>query len=603
MSGIARSEFSVVGSFERYMEHVAAGFALTRGASHEVVYANAAFRALFTLDGTMTLGGPVAALFSDADARALGPILDRAYRTGVVSRNRSLQPVDERANPLRCTVWPDVSVNGETNHLLLEVRTATPGEVNLALQRQVAERLLLSALREHDAAELAHSSWREAAFLATESRRLSASLDEGVTVSAMKRMSIPHLGAWCFIDMLDNNDELQRLEVIHPNHDKQEILDGLRSVWIPTFGDSYGLAAVLRSGASSVVVEGREVALARVSDQPAVVEALRHLEVTSLLTVPLIIEGEVRGAITFVGDLHGSHVTPENIELAKDLANQSALALERARLHGEALALQKRAESANEAKNAFLGMMSHELRTPLSAIAGYVDLIVLELRGPITVDQRRDLGRIRSNQRYLMGLIDELLGFAAAGSQRISCRTDDLDADELLSASCALLEPLLREKALTCDDISCSPTLKLLADRAKVMQILVNILSNSIKFTRPGGRIWLAADATKDSVMLHVSDSGIGIAPDKLESIFDPFVQLSSGPARTGAGVGLGLAISRDLARAMRGDLSVESEEGVGSKFTLTLPRAGVASPEPTRGALSGSSTEVPLSAQVHREP
>lgn len=601
MSGIARSEFSVVGSFERYMEHVAAGFALTRGASHEVIYANAAFRALFTLDGTMTLGGPVSALFSDADARALGPILDRAYRTGVVSRNRSLQPVDECAHPLRCTVWPDVSVSGETNHLLLEVRTATPGEVNVALQRQVAERLLMSALREHDAAALAHLSWKEAAFLATESRRLSSSLDEDVTVSAMKRMSIPHLGAWCFIDMLDNNDEIQRLTVIHPDHDKQEILDGLRSVWIPTSGDSYSLAAVLRSGASSVVVEGREVA--RVSDQPAVVEALRRLEVTSLLTVPLRIEDEVRGAITFVGDLHGSHVTPENIELAKDLANQSALALERARLHGEALALQKRAEAANEAKNAFLGMMSHELRTPLSAIAGYVDLILLELRGPVTDDQRRDLGRIRSNQRYLMGLIDELLGFAAAGSQRISCRTDNLGVEEILSASCSLLEPLLQEKSLTCDDISCSPTLMLLADRAKVMQIMVNILSNSIKFTQPGGRIWLAADSTKDSVMLHVSDSGIGIAPDKLESIFDPFVQLSSGPARTGAGVGLGLSISRELARAMRGNLTVESEEGVGSKFTLTLPRAGIASSEPTHGALDGMLTDVPLSAPVHREP
>lgn len=584
------------------MEHLPSAFAVTRGQEHTLVYANVAFRKLVTLDGELASGASISSLFSSDDGRALLPLLDRAFRTRVVSRNRSLQSLGAPSQSLRCTVWPDVNAEGETDQLLIELRPATLGETNGALQRQVAEQLLLSALREHDEAVLAHTSWRRAMFLATESRRLSDSLDERATLAAMQRLSIPSLGAWCIVDTLDEHGSMLRLAIIHPDAHKQAKLDEIDGCWIPNVGDAFGLPAALRSRDDAVVIEGAAFAKLEASSDSRIVDAMHNLGVTAFLTVPVIIEGRVKAAITFVGDQHGVHISAEDIALARDLANQSALALERSRLHGEALALKKRAESASEAKSTFLGMMSHELRTPLSAIAGYVDLLMMELRGPITTEQRRDLDRIRTNQRYLTGLIDELLTLSATGSGRVVYQLSDLRAAELLGASRAMLEPLLREKSLTCEDSVVDPSIEAIGDREKVLQILVNLISNSIKFTTNGGHIWLDADADEESVRLRVSDSGIGIAVDKLDAIFEPFIQVTSGAARTDVGLGLGLAISRDLARAMRGDLSADSKVGVGSTFTLTLPRARESTTDSTLGARGETSAEVHVQSPVHRE-
>ncbi|MEO6209488.1 MAG: ATP-binding protein [Gemmatimonadaceae bacterium] len=584
------------------MEHLPSAFAVTRGKEHTLVYANIAFRKLVTLDGELATGASIGSLFSSEDGKALIPLLDRAFRTRVVSRNRSLQPLGAAAQSLRCTVWPDVNAEGETDQLLIELRPATLGETNGALQRQVAEQLLLSALREHDEAVLAHTSWRRAMFLATESRRLSDSLDERATLAAMQRLSIPSLGAWSIVDTLDEHGSMLRLAIIHPDAQKQEMLEEIDGCWIPNVGDSFGLPAALRSRDDAVVIEGAAFAELEASSDSRIVDAMQKLGVTAFLTVPVIIEGRVKGAITFVGDQHGVHISAEDTALARDLANQSAIALERARMHGEALALKKRAESASEAKSAFLGMMSHELRTPLSAIAGYVDLLMMELRGPVTTEQRRDLDRIRTNQRYLTGLIDELLTLSATGSGRVVYQLSDLPAADLLAASRSMLEPLLREKSLTCEDSAVDPSIVAIGDREKVLQILVNLISNSIKFTPQGGHIWLDADVEEESVKLRVVDSGIGIAVDKLDAIFEPFIQVTSGAARTDVGLGLGLAISRDLARAMRGDLSVESKVGVGSTFTLTLPRAGASTTDSTLGIGGEMSADVHVNSPVHRE-
>ncbi|MBK5187733.1 MAG: GAF domain-containing protein, partial [Gemmatimonadaceae bacterium] len=542
---------ATLGSFERYFEQLPAAFAVTRGERHTVVYANAAFRRLLTVDGGLSAGVPLGDAFSTQDANILLPILDRAFRTGVVSRNRSIQPADDRTENLKCTVWPDVTSDGKPDHLLIELRPATPGEMNVALQRQVAERLLLSALREHDAAALAHASWRGAEFLATETRRVGASLDEVLTLSAMKRMSLPRLGAWCIVDTLDNRDTMHRLAIIHPDPAKQEMLQALERRWIPEPNDEFGLPAVMRSGEPAVVVNDGEAALGGAGHDALIGQAVRAIGVGPLLTVPLTIGERLIGAITFVGDRHGRHVTPKDIELARELAGQSARALERAREHGDAVALRKRAESASEAKSAFLGMISHELRTPLSAIAGYVDLLELEIRGPITDAQRVDLGRIRVNQRYLTTLINELLNMTAIGSGRMAYELADIRASDLLAKCGGMLEPLIANRGLILDGITCERSVVARADPEKVTQIVVNLLSNSIKFTSFGGHIRLEGAMTADAVELRVIDTGAGIPSDKLESIFEPFVQMRKGLTGTDAGIGLGLGISRGLARAM----------------------------------------------------
>ena len=272
--------------------------------------------------------------------------------------------------------------------------------------------------------------------------------------------------------------------------------------------------------------------------------------------------------------VHGSDITMQ--VLARREVERLLGESERAR--AEAEAARRDAEAANRAKSEFLAIMSHELRTPLNAIGGYAELIDLGIRGPVTSEQRADLERIQQSQRHLLGLINGVLNYARveAGAVRYALRAVPVDA---IVATCeALVMPQMRAREITYVNAPTAAGLSVLADDEKLQQILLNLLSNAIKFTDRGGRIVLRTGASGDAgdavVRFEVTDTGIGIAPEQLGRVFEPFVQVDAKLTRTREGTGLGLAISRDLARGMGGELSVVSELGQGSTFTLTLPRA-----------------------------
>ena len=237
-------------------------------------------------------------------------------------------------------------------------------------------------------------------------------------------------------------------------------------------------------------------------------------------------------------------------------------------------AAREEAEAASRAKGDFLAVMSHELRTPLNAIGGYAELMEMGLRGPITEEQRADLGRIQQSQKHLLGLINQVLNYTRVETGTVRYDLMDVRVAEALAAAEALVVPQVRSKGLGYTFSTCDPVLAVRADRDKLQQVLLNLLTNAIKFTNPGGRITVACENRGFAVAVFVTDTGVGIPKDKLAMIFEPFVQVDSRLTRATDGVGLGLAISRDLARGMGGDLTAESTEGVGSTFTLTLPRA-----------------------------
>ena len=230
------------------------------------------------------------------------------------------------------------------------------------------------------------------------------------------------------------------------------------------------------------------------------------------------------------------------------------------------------AEAANEAKTSFLAVMSHELRTPLNAIGGYAELMEMGLHGAVTPEQLETLAKIRRSQRHLLGLINDLMNFARLETGHVSLQVKEISINETLAVLDALTEPQVAAKNIHYQRARCEPGLTAWADEEKTRQILINLVSNSIKFTAEGGTIAIACDADDDVIRFRVRDTGRGIAPEKLELIFEPFVQVNRQFTRD-EGVGLGLAISRDLARLMNGELTAESALGVGSTFTLTLPR------------------------------
>jgi light-regulated signal transduction histidine kinase (bacteriophytochrome) len=266
-------------------------------------------------------------------------------------------------------------------------------------------------------------------------------------------------------------------------------------------------------------------------------------------------------------------------ETTTELETQTAALLDQ-RGEREALAKRERlaqaeAERANQAKFDFLAMMSHELRTPLNAIGGYAQMLEIGLRGPVTEPQLLDLQRIQQSQRHLLGLINNVLNFTKLESGQVPFNPAAFDLRLILDELEALVLPQLQAKRLSLHVRRPSSRLEAYADAEKVRQILRNLLSNAIKFTGDGGSIVLAGRDTGDFVAVDVSDTGRGIPAERLTSIFEPFVQIDRLNARGPEGIGLGLAISRDLARNMRGDLVAASEFGKGSIFTLTIPARG----------------------------
>ena len=260
----------------------------------------------------------------------------------------------------------------------------------------------------------------------------------------------------------------------------------------------------------------------------------------------------------------------------RDVTERERVAAERERALADAQAARAEAEAANQAKAQFLATMSHELRTPLNAIGGYAELIELGIHGPITQGQREALERIQRSQRHLLGLINGVLNYAKVDAGAVRYDIEAVVVADVLLTCEALVQPQVRSRGLelahpTCE---CAPRTTVRADREKLQQILLNLLSNAIKFTEARGSVTMSCAPLDDErVAIRVRDTGIGIASDRLEAVFHPFVQIDSALTRTNEGVGLGLAISRDLARGMGGDLTAESTPGHGSMFTLVLPR------------------------------
>lgn len=349
--------------------------------------------------------------------------------------------------------------------------------------------------------------------------------------------------------------------------------------------------------------------------------AVKSLGIRAYLGIPLVTEkGDALGSfcvldtrardwtaeqIAILTDLAAAAMTEIELRAATRSANELASQLQEqaevARQASEALqrtneeltatsaALEDRtaeAEQASRAKSSFLADMSHELRTPLNAISGHVQLIEMGIYGPVTEKQIDALARVSRAQHHLLGLINDVLNFAKLESGKVPYQLGAVPLADVIGDLNAMIEIQLSTKGITYELLLPTDRTIVWADRDKLLQILLNLLSNAVKFTPSGGHVTVEvvertdASLSHENIFIRVGDTGSGIPRDKLESVFEPFVQLSETTAARRQGTGLGLSISRDLARGMGGDLRARSEFGVGSTFTLTLRRVPADSAE-----------------------
>jgi signal transduction histidine kinase len=264
------------------------------------------------------------------------------------------------------------------------------------------------------------------------------------------------------------------------------------------------------------------------------------------------------------------------VELEMQVQENRELVAEQERANERLRRAAVEAQAASRAKSAFLATMSHELRTPLNAIDGYAELMQLGIYGTTSDQQLEAIARIRTSHDVLLTLVDQVIDQARIEAGKLQLEREAVPLASVIPATCALVQPLARSKEI---EVVCGPVAAEAAaeaDPVRVEQILVNLLTNAVKFTGPGGRVTISCEQVDHRVDVHVRDTGPGIPADKLEAIFEPFYQVDQSTTRIEGGAGLGLTISRNLAKAMGGGISVSSHVGEGSTFTLTLPRATV---------------------------
>ena len=440
--------------------------------------------------------------------------------------------------------------------------------VRWMLRDQTAARRADTAARrlweEQAAREHAQAAERRNAFLAEAGEILAASLDYEGTLASVARLAVPRIADSCIAYVLEEDGRVRRLGVAHADPRREQALRTLlerrpfdpRSLVRP-------VARVLRTGEAELIPEIAGVD----ADPPSGVSddewAASELAPRSLMVVPLIVRGRILGALS-LGWSEAGKYTPDDLWLARKLAERAALAIENARLHREA-------RRASEAKSEFLASMSHEFRTPLTAIVAFADLLVAGIPEPVTGAPLMHAERIQGAARHLSELIEQVLTLSRLDSDRDRVHVEPVDLGALARDTAALVQPLAEQKGLgmAVDVPELGPLLE--TDANKVRQVLFNLLGNAVKFTERG-QVRLVVRAGRDGVTVEVHDTGEGIDPADLERIWEPFWQAARPQTGRPPGTGLGLGIVRQLVRLLGGEIHARSRPGAGTVFVVRLP-------------------------------
>lgn len=411
------------------------------------------------------------------------------------------------------------------------------------------------------------------AFLADATAALSESLDYQATLAKVAALAVPTLADWCSVYVLDEGARVpKQLAVAHSD---PKMLEFAR-----TFAEKYpddprapsGIPNVLRTGRAELYSELTDAMVAASAVDAEHLAMIRSLRLSSLMLVPLAARGQVLGAISLVAAESGRHFDELDLQFAEDLARRCGTAVDNARLYAAEQKARHNADVANRAKDEFLATVSHELRTPLNAIMGWAKML-----SAAKLDESkkgRAVETIERNAVAMAQLIEDLLDVSRIISGKMRLEVQNVDIARITEAAVDSIKPAADAKAIRIATWF-EPIAGLSGDPARLQQIIWNLLSNAVKFTPNEGRVEVVVRRVDRGLELSVTDSGRGIEETFLPYVFDPFRQEGSTRARPRGGLGLGLAISKQLVELHGGRIEVRSEgEGKGSKFVVKLPLA-----------------------------
>ncbi len=427
--------------------------------------------------------------------------------------------------------------------------------------RKRAEEQEIMLVQEQSARAEAENSQKRASLLAEASRVLSASFDYQTTLAALVRLAVPALADYCALDIVEAEDTFERIGEAHVDPAKSQLLREVARFPKSALTARHPLMRVMATGAP-VLEADITPAFIRASfaeaGQRRVVEAL---EPRSLICVPLVASGKPLGALTLVTSGSGRRYEIADLSLAADLARRAAIVVEHARLFHEA-------QQATRARDDVLAVVAHDLRNPLNTVTMAVSLM-LETTPPERVEERRQAEIVRRAADRMNRMIQDLLDVKRMESGRL---TTDLKPElpaTLIHDTIDMLRPLAAGSTIRLEADIEDNLPPVLADAARVQQVLSNLVGNAVKFTPRSGRITVCAEHIEGEVRFGVIDTGPGIPAEQLPHIFGRFWQAKTSDHR---GIGLGLAIAKGIVEAHNGRIWVESHVGLGSTFYFTLP-------------------------------
>jgi PAS domain S-box-containing protein len=530
--------------------------------------ANVAASLLLQVERSRLVGNSLAT-YLQGDGQNLFNAQLQQLQSGAIERvldwQNTVKPEGGRPFPAALTVGVLRDSSGKPAGLRWLVRDITH------FKRAEAERSEL-LVRERVARAEADAA-RRLAFLAEASTLLSASLDSETTLQSVARLAVPFLADWCLVYIIDDDGSARRVAVAQADPAKEELARALSTQSPPELPD--WVSRVLSNARSEIVPEVSLDLLESVATNEEHLRTIQRVGARCAMVVPLIARGRTLGAIALVSTQPQREFAEADSVLAEDLARRCAYAVDNARLYSEVILQRDKAEKASRVKDEFLAILSHELRNPLVPILGWARILKTRANGADEV-LGEGIRSLERNARNIQRLVDDCLELVRTSTRHIRLELERIDLNSVIAASIEAVVPLAREKGLKVDVALSAEPLWIVGDRTRLEQVIVNLLTNAVKYT-PAGAIEIRSERTSLQAQVRVRDSGIGIAAEFIEKVFEPFRQGTSAWLTSDSGLGIGLSIAREIVALHSGKIwAASSGLRRGSDFFVSLPLSAV---------------------------